>query len=373
MCAASPAAQTNSDGWTIRNNGIIRGPVSEKKIAFVFTGDTFAESGDAILNELARHDARASFFLTGNFLTNAGFAPLVRRMAAQGDYVGPHSDRHLLFCDWNNPPKTLVTRAGFRADINANLDKLERFGITRAEARFILPAFEHYNGDIARWSAQMGLTLIDFTPGTRANADYTGEADRNFVSSAAIFNSITARERQDPDGLNGFILLLHVGSDPGRVDKFSNRFGALLDYLAGRGYQFERIDELLAASNAIYIRANQVAYGIAEPKVAVAFSREPLPESFYVANAASEKIVFTAEARPIRGAIWGQFANDAQLDFSTLTNPGAYFIRFGNDVSFPFEIKARPLAPLPDELLEFMREQRCGYNPWLGTNCNQLD
>jgi endoglucanase len=24
-------------------------------------------------------------------------------------------------------------------------------------------------------------------------------------------------------------------------------------------------------------------------------------------------------------------------------------------------------------LLEFMREQRCGYNPWLGTNCHQLD
>jgi hypothetical protein len=56
----------------------------------------------------------------------------------------------------------------------------------------------------------MGLTLINFTPGTRSNADYTGEADTNFVSSQAIFDSIVNKEREDPHGLNGFILLLQT-------------------------------------------------------------------------------------------------------------------------------------------------------------------
>jgi len=42
-----------------------------------------------------------------------------------------------------------------------------------------------------------------------------------------------------------FILLLHIGSGPGRADKFPARFGALLDYLAAKGYQFVRVDELL--------------------------------------------------------------------------------------------------------------------------------
>ena len=91
----------------------------------------------------------------------------------------------------------------------------------------------------------MSVTLINFTPGTRANADYTGEADKNFVSSQAIFDSIVKREREDPHGLNGFILLLHLGSGPGRADKFHARFGELLDYLGGKGYQFVRVDELL--------------------------------------------------------------------------------------------------------------------------------
>ena len=95
------------------------------------------------------------------------------------------------------------------------------------------------------WAKELGLTLVNFTPGTRSNADYTGEAEKNFVSSKTIFDSIVAQERQDPHGLNGFILLLHIGSGPGRADKFPTRFGELLDFLSGKGYQFVRVDELL--------------------------------------------------------------------------------------------------------------------------------
>ncbi len=48
-----------------------------------------------------------------------------------------------------------------------------------------------------------------------------------------------------PHGLNGFLLLLHIGAGPKRTDKFHTRFGELLDDLAGKGYQFVRVDELL--------------------------------------------------------------------------------------------------------------------------------
>ena len=86
---------------------------------------------------------------------------------------------------------------------------------------------------------------MKFTPGTRSNADYTGEADNNFVSSKIIFDSIISKEKQDPNGLNGFLLLLHIGSGPGRTDKFHHRFGELPDYLVGKGYQCIRVDNLL--------------------------------------------------------------------------------------------------------------------------------
>ena len=228
-----------------REGGIIRGPTSARTLAVVFTGHGYAEGGETILNELGKHKGKGSFFFTGDFLTNTSFQPLIRRIVKEGHYLGPHSDKHVLYCPWEGPKKTLVTHAEFQADLQSNLDKIERFGIPRRQIRYFLPPYEYYNQEIVDWSKAMGLTVVNFTPGTRANADYTGEAEKNFVSSRTIFDSIVARENKDTNGLNGFILLLHIGSGPGRTDKFPTRFGELLDYLAGKGYEFVRVDALL--------------------------------------------------------------------------------------------------------------------------------
>ena len=229
----------------LREGSIIRGPTSARRLAVVFTGHGFAEGGEVILNELGKHKGKGSFFLTGDFLTNTSFKRLVQRIAREGHYLGPHSDKHVLYCPWEGPKKTLVTHAEFRADLESNLGKIERFGIPRRQIRYFLPPYEYYNQEIVDWAKELGLTLVNYTPGTRSNADYTGEAEKNFVSSQAIFDSIVAREKQDANGLNGFILLLHIGSGPDRRDKFPTRFGELLDTLAGKGYLFVRVDELL--------------------------------------------------------------------------------------------------------------------------------
>jgi peptidoglycan/xylan/chitin deacetylase (PgdA/CDA1 family) len=228
-----------------RAGGIVRGPKNEKKIALVFTGHTFSEGGETILSELARHGAKASFFLTGDFLANTDFSVLVKRIIEAGHYLGPHSDRHLLYCSWESAPKSLVTREEFLRDVQQNVDKIDRLGAAGDNVRYVLPAFEHYNQEIADWTRESGRLLVNFTPGTRSTADYTGEAETNFVSSQVILDSVFAAERRDRHGLNGFLLLLHIGAGPGRADKFHARFGELLDYLARRGYQFVRVDELL--------------------------------------------------------------------------------------------------------------------------------
>ena len=240
-----PTLAANCETW---QGGITRGPTDAKRIAIVFTGHGYAEGTDTILGELLRHHGHGSFFLTGAFLTNRQFTPFVRNMERGGHYVGPHSDGHLLYCEWNTARTTLVSHDVFCTDLATNLAKLPKsYRKSATSLRFFLPPFEHYNSEIASWSADLGLTLINYTPGTRSNADYTGEADANFVSSQKIFDSILKREREDPHGLNGFILLLHVGSGPGRTDKFHYRFGELLDQLAGKGYKFVRVDELLQA------------------------------------------------------------------------------------------------------------------------------
>jgi peptidoglycan/xylan/chitin deacetylase (PgdA/CDA1 family) len=226
--------------------GIVRGPVDQRRIALVFTGHEYAEGATTILDALKKRGARASFFLTGAFLRKREFAPLVTRMVAEGHDVGPHSDAHLLYCPWTGPKTTLVSREEFAADLEQNLQAIEAFGIARSRIRYFLPPYEWYNQEIADWTRTLGLTLVNFTPGTRSNADYTEEGTPQFVDSGTIFKSILERENTDPHGLNGFILLLHIGAGPKRSDKFHRRFGELLDTLARKQYQLVSIDELLA-------------------------------------------------------------------------------------------------------------------------------
>lgn len=84
-----------------------------------------------------------------------------------------------------------------------------------------------------------GLTLVDFTPGTSSNADYTIPAmGESYKGSDAIFPRILDVEESSPHGLNGYILLLHIGTDPARQDKFARKLDALVTELQRRGYEF---------------------------------------------------------------------------------------------------------------------------------------
>ncbi|MCD6384328.1 polysaccharide deacetylase family protein [Candidatus Sumerlaeota bacterium] len=230
---------------TIVRGGIQRGPTNKKQIALIFTGGTYAEGGEHILNVLKNHNVRASFFFTGDFLRNKAFESLIRRIVREGHYLGQHSDKHPLYCPWDDRNKTLISEEEFKRDIQNAINELHRFGVDTEKDNYWIPPYEWYNEDIARWSEEMGLVLINFTPGSYSNADYTGEADKNFRSSEFIYQKILEKEATDPNGLNGFLLLFHIGAGPGRKDKFFFRLDELMTELEHRGYSFVRIDELL--------------------------------------------------------------------------------------------------------------------------------
>lgn len=351
---------------------VTRGPQDSRRLSLVFTGHGFGEGGDTILDELKKKNAKGTFFLTGDFLANPQFDRLVRRIVDEGHYLGPHSDKHLLYCEWSADRKTLVSKEAFSNDLRANLDKIAKLGVT--PPRYFMPPYEHFNDDIKRWASELGLTVVDFTRGTRSNADYTDDKAKNYVTSKTIFDSIIQRESADPHGLNGFLLLLHIGVGPARTDKFHTRFGDLMDRLAGKGYEFVRVDTLLEPKvTEVLLRASQVGYATGDPKLGSAFSRSPVPNKFSVIDADSGATVFEGKPRALNGERWGAYDHHAELDFSSIRGPGKYRLQLGPTTSLPFVIGTEALSTLPDQLLEFMRQQRCGYNPWLGVKCHQLD
>lgn len=131
-------------------------------------------------------------------------------------------------------------------DLTAAYRELKKWNITPQQASYFLPAYEWYNDSIAAWTKDFGLQLVNFTPGTRSNADYTfPKMGEKYVPGDTIYQSILRYEKKDPSGLNGFILLVHIGTDPDRTDKFYNRLPQLIDTLRKNGYHFLRVDELL--------------------------------------------------------------------------------------------------------------------------------
>ena len=212
----------------------------------VFTGDEFADGGEYIAKVLKKENVYGSFFLTGNFYRNKKFKKILKDLKENGNYLGSHSDKHLLYCDWEKRDSLLVTREQFTQDLQNAYEELKRSGIEKDEAHYFLPPYEWYNDSIAEWTKEMGLQLVDFTPGTRSNADYTyPQMGNKYLSSDTIMKSILTYELKKSNGLNGFILLTHIGTDPRRTDKFYKHLPALIEELKNKGYEFVRINEML--------------------------------------------------------------------------------------------------------------------------------
>jgi peptidoglycan/xylan/chitin deacetylase (PgdA/CDA1 family) len=216
---------------------IVRINPEEKSIYLAFTADELFEGGEHVLQTLHKYNIKGSFFLTGNFLRKPEFKKITEQIIQQGHYVGAHSDKHLLYCDWQKRDSLLVDFKTFETDLKNNFTELEKYDIQKENARYFMPPYEWYNRQIVDWSRNLGLDVINFTPGTGTNADYTTPEMKNYKSAEVIFTNLMNFENKE--GLNGAILLIHPGTEKTRTDKFYLKLNDLIETLAEKGYQFK--------------------------------------------------------------------------------------------------------------------------------------
>ena len=231
--------------FTFYRDAIIRGDSTRKEIALVFTGGDFSDGGWHIQNVLDQENISAGFFFTGDFYRNEINQALIEQLVRDGHYLGPHSDQHLLYCSWEKRDSLLVTKDAFIQDMLANYSEMEGFGIHQNDAPFFIPPYEWYNETIVQWADEAGLVLFNMTPGTLSHADYTTPDMANYRDSERIYRSILDYEKKYQTGLNGFIMLIHIGSHPDRTDKFYLMLKPLIVELKNREYKFVRIDRLI--------------------------------------------------------------------------------------------------------------------------------
>jgi hypothetical protein len=122
------------------------------------------------------------------------------------------------------------------------------------------------------------------------------------------------------------------------------------------------------------VRGSLVGYAPGDEKRLVVLADAPLTGRVDVRDAAGRRVArLLPRELPAR---WGAIAHHYELDASAVRVPGRYELVIGRGrdaIRHPFDVKERPFAGIADALLAFVRQQRCGYNPFLDQVCHALD
>jgi hypothetical protein len=127
----------------------------------------------------------------------------------------------------------------------------------------------------------------------------------------------------------------------------------------------------LLAESLIEIRVNLAGYTAHLPKKALVLSQQKLNSNILLKKSNGEIIEtykLTLEANS-----WQPFSHTYSIDFSQISEPGLYYFEIkGQQIkSEVFPIGAYPAWQ--EDVVSFIRTQRCGFNPFTGEFCHQKD
>lgn len=123
----------------------------------------------------------------------------------------------------------------------------------------------------------------------------------------------------------------------------------------------------------IHFRINQVGYLPQDSKIAYIMATQPILQEVSVHDAGSQEKIFKGVPYEPKGEVWGDFPHHYLFDFSEINTFGNYYIKIGEHKSPDFTIDKNVFATYHEDLIEFMQQQRCGYNPYYDEVCHQGD
>lgn len=192
-----------------------RGGDSTRTVALTFDDGPDERMTPRVLDVLARHGVRATFFLVGE---RAERSPeLVRRMVDEGHLVGGHSHTHSGCFPLQR-----------RSQMEAELERMRRTlaTITGRCVRLFRPPFGVTNPTVAAAVRAGGYETVGWSV---RSFDTVERTPRRKVLARIV-------GRLHP----GAVVLLHD-----RCDRADELLDALIDEIQRRGYRFETVDRLL--------------------------------------------------------------------------------------------------------------------------------
>lgn len=209
------------------------GSPSEKLVALTFDAGSSAQPVPAILQALAQHGVRSTFFLTGQWIERHPHA--ARQIAEAGHELGNHS--------WSHPPFTSLTDEQIREQLRRTEEIAQRV-CGRSTKPLFRPPFGDRDERVRSIVAEEGYLTIYWT------IDSWDSVKRD-ITPQEIIARVMRRMRP------GAIVLMHCGSEA-----TAQALPQLLQALEAQGYRAVTVSELLrsdgqAPQAASSLRASQ--------------------------------------------------------------------------------------------------------------------
>lgn len=205
------------DAMLPKFDAVYLGDTSKKEVYLTF--DNGYENGYTakILDTLKKHNAPATFFVTGHYLQSA--PDLVKRMVKEGHIIGNHS--------WNHPDMTTMTEGAIRSELQRVKDETERL-TGQKTMNYLRPPRGIFNERTMQVARDEGYYHIFWS---LAYKDWVVSEQKG----AAYAHDEIMRQIHP-----GAILLIHTISKDN-----ADALDSVLTDLTKQGYTFKSLDDLM--------------------------------------------------------------------------------------------------------------------------------
>jgi len=223
--------------------------------ALTFDGGSIANAAGDIFDTLASRGVKSTIFLTGDFIRR--FPQVVIRAVGEGHEIGNHTHRHQHLTTYAENGRQSTRPEVTRQFITNELVGAARILADRTGLRFApfwRAPYGEYNNQICLWAFEAGYIHI----GWRQGGSWSRNLDTNdwvpneetpgYRSPLEVYDKIV-RIAAQPGGLNGGIILMHLGTERKvRSEQVHIILGRLIDTLRSMGYEPVTVSELLHRS-----------------------------------------------------------------------------------------------------------------------------
>jgi len=224
---------------------IQRGNIDRKRIAITFDAGSDDSNTLEILQILNDNHLTCTMFLTGKFMEK--HPDLVKQMLADGHEIGNHTYNHphLTSFEVNYQHDLLpdISRNFIHQQLLAT-DSIFHSITGEHLQPFWRAPFGEYNENILTWAAEAGYLHIYWTGSFDTHDWVTDESSKLFSTPDEIYDRILAIEEEQNAGLNGVIMLMHLGSQRTENHVYEV-LPKLIQTVRKKGYALGKISDLL--------------------------------------------------------------------------------------------------------------------------------